>query len=80
MRSSYGKQKVAEFLDGEIPLSALYTWADAFGVSPGSFDPRDTESLSIALVLLGCKSRLTPEREVRAVLEAIDASETGAML
>ena len=65
---SYGTQLVEQFVDGDLPLIALYNWADQWGRK--GFDPEDKEDVYLSALLQGFKANDRPRHEVMRELAA----------
>lgn len=68
MAKSYGHQLVEQFVEGDLPLVALYTWADQWGRT--GFDPNQGDDLYLSALLQGFKANHTEAQSVFRELAA----------
>lgn len=72
----YGVQMAEQYVDGSIDLPALFRWAETFGRS--KYDPRDTETLYIASLVLMLRSRdASPEEVQRELVTLLEPTGGG---
>ena len=68
---SYGTQLVEQFVEGDLPLVALYNWADQWGrYDRDGFDPANGTDLYLSALLQGFKANNKPQHEVFSELAA----------
>jgi hypothetical protein len=65
----YGVQMAEQYVDGSIDRTTLFDWAWMYGRT--KYDPKDTETLYIAVLILNLRSADASPEEVQRELVAL---------